>query len=1354
MKINRFWALKAVVGAAAFMGTAHYAQGQQTVGSGEAWIVDANASTTIVDTDFILDGGSLLLRSASSHQRFFNVLGDITLTADGGTIGGLQGASASGRMVGYLKGPIGGAGGLKLWGDPSIRGINTYFAVEGANSYSGPTEVRNALVEVLSSTGLGNSSQQVDVWDGTISLFEAVDNPLSVNTFGVSVLRNTLWTNPITLQGGRLEAHSDAGGDVHVNGPISLIGGGNFRADQTMRIGGSITGNAAIILDGRDPLHIDSAIGSRGPIYVHGDDVTYLHQANTFINDVEISGGNLQLASDNQFRSLRIVNDGSLAVVSGHTLTLDGSALVVQSGSLDVQGQLTQMSHLRKIGLDHFVIDAIGNQRDADIVIDTGWLEVRNAAALGGGSGTVRVEGRDTASFVLRDGTTVERDIVLNNARGPAQYGGLRQFGTGTASLTGDLDLGDTGSFVAARDRLDLHGTISGGALNIRSRDASNIVGIMSDSHTYSGQTHVWQGQLLLGDDGRLAATESISISGDGALVLDNSLQSLTDRIADDVPVILQGGKLELRGGSESIDTIELGRGHSFISTPSGTLDLGELQRVDHGTVHFLGLGSYGGGTGQIFIDPAPTLTESMIGPWAVVSSSAASTDYRFAGYDATDGVVAVTSFQSDINAATASDHVLLDNSPIVTLTADRTIRSLVIDSSVDGTLDTLDLDGHRLTLASGGMISNVTSNHALANGELTASGNELVIHHGPGNPFTIGADIVDQGGTPLDLTKAGPGKVELNGQNSYSGTTTVLGGRLVFETPDAFPGSEQVFVSGGEFNIGGGASNTIVTIPNATITNNGLLSVSHGSDETVGLDFDLIEIQSGELNGRLVGDGTIVKNSPGLGLIQGDPHDYTGEIIVNDGILRSGGHTGEDQLGQATVKVMSLGSFRPLGVGGSNATVELHGGTLMAGNFPGSLVAVEDSTIALADYSVHGIRAESFNIDGVLSGSGDLRVMGPHDAALQLNNNNSGFSGNISVEGGTVSGWLDHGLGQGTVSVHQGGAVRFRSSQLFNQIDMVGGVLMLEPGWLVQPLVLGGRIDFKENTSITLFGDDTTTLGGTSVFHDGVMVTRSGSGGLLDFAGTVLVDGEATLVAAEGRIRLSGLIAPVSANSALHVLGGVAIDMDADIDTGNGNAFSVTVDTAPTVLVANRAGQTISGNGQIGNSMIVSEGASLSPGNSTGRLRFDQDLTWDANGEYRWELSRAYGQSGSPQGWDLLDIQGDLVVTATEDNPFVIQLTPLGADGEPGQPDDWDGERNLWLVAQAANIIGLNNDNVLINADGGFALQLEEDHFWRLHQSGGNLYVQLIPEPRSAIVLGIAMLWFLSRKRQATSMA
>ena len=83
---------------------------------------------------------------------------------------------------------------------------------------------------------------------------------------------------------------------------------------------------------------------------------------------------------------------------------------------------------------------------------------------------------------------------------------------------------------------------------------------------------------------------------------------------------------------------------------------------------------------------------------------------------------------------------------------------------------------------------------------------------------------------------------------------------------------------------------------------------------------------------------------------------------------------------------------------------------------------------------------------------------------------------------------------------------------------------------------------------------------------------------------------------------------------------------------------------------------------------VTIGNGGVISPGNSPGTSTTGSQ-TWDNGGAYLWEINDMAGTQGDDSGWDWLDIQGTLDISAT----FKIQITSLDLSNNSGLADGFD---------------------------------------------------------------------------------
>src|SRR5688572_7573247 len=236
------------------------------------------------------------------------------------------------------------------------------------------------------------------------------------------------------------------------------------------------------------------------------------------------------------------------------------------------------------------------------------------------------------------------------------------------------------------------------------------------------------------------------------------------------------------------------------------TLTLAELNRSPGATLFVESLiGAPLGGPGavdpRIFISSPPTLTNDLLGAWATTFVGFTN-EIDFATYDANQGIHSLPAAgrPAQVNGASASDNVRA-TAVLSPLTQDTTINSL--EYPVSSPALVLNLGGHTLNIASGGIIRNAMQENFIANGRLTAGGSspggELIVFNGD-DRIVINASIVDNPGGAVSLVKSGNGQLRLSGNNTYSGRTVINDGNISVGSATAIPFQSDVDINGGQF--------------------------------------------------------------------------------------------------------------------------------------------------------------------------------------------------------------------------------------------------------------------------------------------------------------------------------------------------------------------------------------------------------------------------------------------------------------------------------------------------------------------------------------------------------------------------
>lgn len=223
----------------------------------------------------------------------------------------------------------------------------------------------------------------------------------------------------------------------------------------------------------------------------------------------------------------------------------------------------------------------------------------------------------------------------------------------------------------------------------------------------------------------------------------------------------------------------------------------------------------------------------------------------------------------------------------------------------------------------------------------------------------------------PGSFEKRGPGVLELNAVNSYTGSTTVTAGTLR-------AGAERAFVEGGVYIITGGT----LDLGGYDLT----MSAFSGKGGALAIGASAITLdQAGDTTyaGSISGDGRVAKIGAGRLELTGDGSAFTGTTEVVQGLLAVNGRLG----GNVDVAGGTLG-----GTGTVGATTVADGGILAPGNSIGVLTvdgALTLSSGSILDYEFGG-PGVSTHAPGV---SDRIDVTGALTLAGVLNLSHSGDS-------------------------------------------------------------------------------------------------------------------------------------------------------------------------------------------------------------------------------------------------------------------------------------------------------------------------------------------------------------------------
>ncbi len=1070
----------------------------------EGGLLDFAAGDFVTPHPIAVAGGDVLFPNRPS------IATPIVVDAPGGGINGRSSATS-------FTGGSTGAGNLRI----ANLTVDAPLAHDGelildgvilnvANTFTGNTKlIDNATINHRNA--LGTATTAILVEEGSLTL-----NVIPVGDRGYIIKRGNLHVNvagsingPITL-GGTFEASISGIGTF--NGPIDYVttpGGGRahlasgtfngpIRGTTELSIGGS---SHSVVLNGASDLQGHTRIVNGTVIANHPHALNHASthietgtlEMNTTVSQPILmtvrtfgnESGTLRLNRAQEFNTPWVLHAGRIeptVEVGMSRLILLGSeapARVESSGggSYRIDGELVSAGGGELAGkvkgdgdilLTGNTLNLSGDlsQFTGDFHVHNGTLNIGTAL----GFTAPHVLNPTSELHVYPGGTlswandtssgevVIANDIYLHNAHGSHGYrAALTRYGNGSHTLAGRIDVGDEGSTIDGS--FAITGTLAGRNLTIR----DNGLSIYSPQNQLRGVVRASGSGLGLSDNGEFHGLDAIILDRGGTLTFGPAADF--DRLGDTTQIVSEGGHISLVSDrnattGETLGNLHLKQGSTriFVSSDHGSrpaaLSIQTLTR-DPGAILRFGQAGFLNSTRVL---GGPTLEHGIIGPWAVTASGFATL--------ATDGMVSTktaTAF-SDINSAGSQNHVIVTGNQ--SLAADKSIASL--QHNEDGTLRSLNLNGHELTVLSGG----VFRSQEITNGRLTAGVSadaELVFHHG----HRVSADIVDNaGGGSVALVVSSTG-LRVSGNNSYTGGTWVVGteyytsknATLTIESLSAIPANDRVYVDNGVYEMQPLSSGEVF-LDELHLRNGGYVSGSFLAPLNVGQMF----LEDGTINALLQGDGAIVKRTDGgvdFSNSRGD--NFTGTVTVQDGVLSIQHRT----LPQATF-IVEGGQLDLTGDPGSSNNVVLKGGTLGAGYFNGMVDVQSDSAIFHNGFTI---------FRGMITGSGDLTIRGlqtVHDRYVGFFGDASGYSGDVRIESGSLRVGTPSNAGTGVITVEPSGQLILGADYyddpptvLANEIHLRGGRLYATPPWngslpgLASPTALSGEVFVHEEAFI-----------------------------------------------------------------------------------------------------------------------------------------------------------------------------------------------------------------------------------------------------------------------------------------------
>jgi autotransporter-associated beta strand protein len=817
------------------------------------------------------------------------------------------------------------------------QGSGSTVWLKASNNYSGGTTLSAGTLEF--SSGIGAGPVYVNPGNGNTAGLTWYNNSWDPTATGRGLTLasgNTLFT-----LGGYSVAFT---GTIAGTGSLEISGGtlqlGNFTST------GSLGNLSAVTIDSGGVLAFDLSTTSSvtGALAGNGSllqerGYLILTGSNTFAGGTSVSGGTLQLGNGGGTGSVAgIINVSN----SSYTLAYNRSDTVTLSGQLTGSGSLLQMGPGRLI--------LAGSNAYSNATIDSGAvLEIDSSTSVGTGSLT----DSGSLAFNAASGSTVTVGGAISGTGSVVQQGsGSTVYLSGGNSYSGGT-------------------TVTGGTLKF----GSNSLG--------TGPVWVDPGNGNTAGLTWTSATPDLTATGRGlTLNSGNTLFTLGSNSVAFTGTIAGTGSLEIGGG-----TLQIGN-----NTTTGSLGNVSAVTIDSG--------------GVLAFDPSNTSIVTVAG--AIVGSGTLlqkAGTLVLTGSNTYSGGTSVSGGTLQLGngggSGSVAGNVYLYSGETLAYNRSDTVT---VSGQLTGSGNLLQMGPGRLILAGSNAYSNATINSgavleidsstSIGTGSLTDSGS-LAFNAPSGGTLTLNGAI---SGTGSVVQQGSGSTVYLDGNNSYSGGTTITAGTLKFGS--------------------------------SSLSNNGPVWVDPGNGNTAGLTWtastpNLIS----PTRGLTLNSGNTLFTIPsGLSVSCTGTIAGTGSMEISGGTLQIGSGSTAGSLGTVsavalytTSSILAFDRTDPFataytvpcpisGAGGfylESGAVTLTGAVALSGT----------STLSSGTLTFNSTGAST--LSGSVAGYAGALLVQAGPGTLSLTASNS-YSGGTSVTGGALD-FVAHALGTGKVTVNPG---------------------------------------------------------------------------------------------------------------------------------------------------------------------------------------------------------------------------------------------------------------------------------------------------------------------------------------------
>lgn len=918
--------------------------------------------------------------------------------------------------------------------------------------------------------------------------------------------------------------------------------------------------------------------------------------------------------------------------------------------------------------------------------------------------------------------------------------------------------------------------TQSGGTSNI----TKNGAGLMQISgvNTFSGTTTIGGGTL------RVSGSGSLNSGNYAANITNNGVLEFTSTATQTLGGIISGsgsitkstgtGTLTLSGNNTYTGVTTIGSGR-FTLTGTNASSI----TINSGAT----LTGSGSTTGGLITNAGSTIALNGITPAAGFSSSGAvsfagTTTIAFAatptvlgvnqhlvsGYGSVSGIgnlVAPSGYRASIINDTLNSKVLLE-----TTTGTRTWNRSDA-GGWDILTNTSWAEGDDMFANGDAVVFDDTATNGSVNlaGTLNPS---AVTFNNSSTAYSLSGSGAIAGSAVL--TKSGVGAVSITTNNTYTGATAVNVGALNIQHANALGSTVAgtTVASGAALEIQGGITTAEgLTIAGTGVSNGGAIRNISGTN-TISGGISLTAASTvTSVAGGLTLSGTVTSASGtqtltiGGGSVTMSGANNTVDITVNNGgtlYARGGGWATSFAAGR-TITVNTGGTL-------DTVTHSLNG--LGGGSRPANIVINEDGIWKLNNEQQLPSTALTLTA-GIVNGPGEVRGGGTIASAAHATKSsviNAPLStGNGAITFNVADGAVDTDLsvtgnigGSNGITKNTGtGTLVFSGNNSYTAATNINAGAMrassntaLGTTAAGTTVASGAALQLAANVTI---GAEALSLSGTGVANDGALRNISGTntfGGAITLAAAARVNSDADTMILTGNVANGASLLTVGGAGNMVVSGvigggsgGLTKDGTGGLALSGANTYSGgTTVSGGSLIVNNTTGSgtgsgavnvtsgTLGGSGTISGAVSIGSGATLAPGNSPGTLTINNDLGLNDTSILAFELNPLDTTVGSNIN-DLVTGIGNLTLNG------VLNVSATSGSFSGVTSGSW----RLFDYTGTLTDGGLSFGSMPV---------LDSGYSWELDTLTANqVNLKLIPEPASALLLGLGSLGLLLRRRR-----